>query len=168
MNRLSRLLGTDKFLGALTSFYNRFEIESHGPIGSYIYPTSLDLMNELQTVAPDSVQPIIHDLFQTVTLYDNRIISAETESVESGPYSTTVTYSLKKMTNGRAVEPHHGEWIQFALTDSSGIIEDIRYLPFRFGRHQATFQTCYRPVEIVLDPEYFFIDRIKTDQAVEL
>ncbi len=43
------------------------------------YPTSLDLYAELQAVTPDSVKPLLVDLFEYITLYDVRVTGVDAE-----------------------------------------------------------------------------------------
>jgi len=61
------------------------------------YATSLDLLKELRGVTPDSLQYLITDLFETVTLWDAKTDSATAEQTESGDWRVTLTVTAKKV-----------------------------------------------------------------------
>jgi hypothetical protein len=75
---------------ALRSFLNRYR--DAGPP----YATSRDLYNELRAVTPDSVQSLLVDLFETITL----TVSRKPESVGVDPYNNLI----QRVNDGKVVE----------------------------------------------------------------
>ncbi len=61
------------------------------------YPTSLDIIRELRKVTPDSLQPVITDLFETITLFDNKADSATYTKRADGKYDLRLFVSARKL-----------------------------------------------------------------------
>jgi ABC-2 type transport system permease protein len=61
------------------------------------YPTSFDLYAELRAVTPDSLQYLLTDLFETVTLWDVKTERAHVEPTGTGAYLVTIDVVGKKM-----------------------------------------------------------------------
>lgn len=61
------------------------------------YPTARDLFTELKTVTPDSLQYVLTDLFETITLYDNKTVSATSTKRPDGTYQVSLTVQAKKL-----------------------------------------------------------------------
>lgn len=59
------------------------------------YTTSVEFVNLLKTNTPDSLQYLVKDMFETITLYDNRAFHAKYESIDNGKYE--VTFKAKAM-----------------------------------------------------------------------
>ncbi len=59
------------------------------------YTTSVEFVNLLKTKTPDSLQYLVKDMFETITLYDNRAFHANYETLENGKYE--VTFKAKAM-----------------------------------------------------------------------
>jgi hypothetical protein len=77
---LSRFIGEDRVNRALRS-----TLEKH-PSAAPPLPTSLDLYRELRTVTPDSLQYLLHDLFEANTYWELRAESVRADSTPSGEW----------------------------------------------------------------------------------
>jgi ABC-2 type transport system permease protein len=90
MYTLRDMIGEDAVNTALRRFY-----EKHANSGPP-YPTSPELVAELQAVTPDSLQYLITDLFETITLYDieNDSVTARRRGDQ---WEVTLTATAKKM-----------------------------------------------------------------------
>ena len=60
------------------------------------YTTSYDLLDKIRAVTPDSLQYLIKDWFETVTLYDNQMIDYETKELENGQYEVKMDFIVSK------------------------------------------------------------------------
>jgi ABC-2 type transport system permease protein len=60
------------------------------------YPTTRDFLAAVRAVTPDSLQYVIHDLFETITLYDNQATAASATRRADGTYDVTLTIRAKK------------------------------------------------------------------------
>ena len=61
------------------------------------YPTSLDVIRELRRATPDSLQSVITDLFETITLFDNKADSATSRKRADGKYDVRIYTSARKL-----------------------------------------------------------------------
>ena len=60
------------------------------------YTNSIELVNELRLVTPDSLKYLINDMFETITLYDNRIADAKYKKLKNGTYQVDITFEVAK------------------------------------------------------------------------
>ena len=165
LNRLSSLIGKDQFLRVLSSFYSRFKTTGKTETIGYSYPASLHFLDEMNSAVPDSIHPLVYDLFQTVTLYDNRVLSAKSLNSNKGEYSTEVTYSFKKQTYGEVTGPYDVEMIQFVLINETHDMAKMFEVPFDSGKGQISFRTTFHPAKVELDPGILFIDQSRRDNV---
>ncbi|MCO4748170.1 MAG: hypothetical protein KC912_25475 [Proteobacteria bacterium] len=84
-------LGEEVVNGALSRLLDRTRFS--GPP----YPTSRDLVAELTAVTPPELSYLIDDLFEHITLYDNRAESATWVKTEDGRYAVTLELQAKKL-----------------------------------------------------------------------
>lgn len=61
------------------------------------YPTTRDLVAEFRAQAPADKQQLITDLFETITLFDNKTTEAKAVRRPDGKYLVTVTVESKKL-----------------------------------------------------------------------
>lgn len=60
------------------------------------YATSEDLLGYIREAAPDSLQYVIEDLFETIILYDNKITEATYEELSDNQYKVKLTLDVTK------------------------------------------------------------------------
>lgn len=92
---LSDYLGEDMFNGILRGYIERYAFQE-AP-----YTTSEEFVNEFRSQMPDSLSYLIKDMFETITLYDNRAIKAEVEAVENGKYKVDMEFVVSKYRSGK-------------------------------------------------------------------
>jgi ABC-type transport system involved in multi-copper enzyme maturation permease subunit len=90
MYTLRERLGADAVNGALRRFRERFAGADAPP------PTSRALFAELEAVTPDSLRPLLSDLFEHITLWSVRTDSARAEPVGGGSYRVTLFVDASK------------------------------------------------------------------------
>src|SRR6185503_5889015 len=90
MYSLREMVGADSVNAALRRFYTQYA--EKGPP----YPTSLDLMRELRAVTPDSLQYVLDDLFETITLWDVKTDAAKVKRV-GNEWRMTVNVTGRKL-----------------------------------------------------------------------
>jgi ABC-2 type transport system permease protein len=61
------------------------------------YLTTLDLLRHLRAVTPDSVAPLLEDLFDRIVLFDNQIKSAEATPRPHGGYQVRLAVQARKL-----------------------------------------------------------------------
>ena len=70
-------------------------LEKHRGVSPH--PTAYDLYAELRAVTPDSLQSLLVDLFETITLWDVKTERAVVEPTGTGEYRVTIDVVAKKM-----------------------------------------------------------------------
>src|SRR5581483_7165560 len=87
------------------------------------YPTSLDLEGYFQKVTPPQYEYLFDDLFRSITLYDDRALTATYEPLPDGKYQVKLTIESKKIrADGRGAEHTIpvNDWIDVGVLDASG------------------------------------------------
>ena len=60
------------------------------------YTTSIELVEYIREVTPDSLQYVIRDMFETITLYENRLVDYKTRKLENGKYQVDIEFNVSK------------------------------------------------------------------------
>ena len=81
---LSDYIGEDIFNQALSRYIKDVAFQE-AP-----YTTATEFKNYIAEVTPDSLQYLITDMFETITLYENGIVEAEFEEKEDDNYEVTL------------------------------------------------------------------------------
>ena len=64
------------------------------------YTTSIELVDYIRAATPDSFQYLIKDFFETITLYDNRVLDWTATSLENGQYQVDLDFLVRKYRHG--------------------------------------------------------------------
>ena len=91
MYALRDLIGEEALNGALRAYLE--EVRFQEPP----YTNSLELYAHLRAATPDSLQPILSDMFERITLYDNRAREARSDSVGDGRSRVTLVIESRKL-----------------------------------------------------------------------
>lgn len=163
MYALRDFIGEERVNGALRAFVT----EARGMRGRY--PTSDDLLRHLRAATPDSLQPVIEDLFETVTLWDLRAVRAEGTDLGNGRYQVDVTVTGRKLRAGPL-----GDETPVAMDDlvEIGVFgadeeEPIWLRKFRYDGRRRTFRIVVDewPRRAGIDPLHKLIDRELDDNV---
>lgn len=87
---LSDFIGEKNMNNALKGYINKVAYQD-AP-----YTNSIELVNELKKATPDSLQYVINDMFETITLYDNRVNNATSKKLPNGKYEVTIEFDVAK------------------------------------------------------------------------
>ena len=88
---LQDYLGEDKLNGALRDFL------AHNHQTKPPYATSADLLAALRGATPDSLRYLLHDMFETITLYKNELKDATYTPRPDGRYDVALTIKAEKV-----------------------------------------------------------------------
>src|SRR6185436_15089394 len=91
MYALQDAIGEDAVNRALASYIRKVAYQEPP------YTTSRELIAELRAVTPPEHQALIADLFETITLWENRALSATYKELPGGRYAVTVKVAAKKL-----------------------------------------------------------------------
>ena len=109
MYHLKETIGEDRLNAALRTLVDRFAY-SEGP-----YPTSIDLIDALRAKTPPEHHGVLEDLFEKITLFENRTVSAGFEPLPDGKYRVTLDLEFKKLhagPDGSESESPLDDWIE--------------------------------------------------------
>jgi ABC-type transport system involved in multi-copper enzyme maturation permease subunit len=165
---LRDLIGEEAVNGALRRYFEKYQ--GAGPT----YPTSLDLYAELRAVTPDSLNSLLEDLFETVTLWDVRAERATAEPIATGEYQVTLTVGAKKVradSVGRETEVPMDEWVEigvFAAGEGDALGEPLYLERHRIRRGEQTIRITVprEPARAGIDPYRKLIDRQRDDNVL--
>lgn len=133
------------------------------------YTTSTELISYLRAELPAEVHPVIEDLFETITLYDNRAINAVAKQNDQGTWDVTVKIRGVKY---RADEAGVQKEIPFDDVLEVGALDEEGNALFTEKRHvlagesQVTFTMPTRPAKAGVDPLNKLIDRTSEDNVI--
>ncbi len=166
---LQNYVGEDSVNAALRGFLEEYRYQEPP------YPTTHDFMRYLRPVVPDSLQYIIRDWFEEITLYDLRLTEAQYTANSNGTYDVSVDIKAlknKAAPNGEVEYVDIRDWVDIGfysdkeeehLIHSERVFMNAEDLSFDFTLDSL-------PVKAAVDPLRLLIDRVYDDnkKTVEL
>ncbi|PRY10116.1 peptidase M1-like protein [Pontibacter ummariensis] len=171
MYALRDYLGEEAVNRALRHF-----LEKHR-YGGAPYPTSRDLLQELQAVTPDSLQYLLTDLFEEITLWDMRTKQVQAVPLRTGGYRVTLQVEANKMkadSIGRARQAPMDDLVEIGAFAAAGEGEErgkALYLQkhrIRSGSQAVTVTVPVLPARAGIDPYHKLIEWTRDDNVVEV
>jgi len=158
-------IGEDKVSQALADFTKAYAFK--GPP----YPVSLDLIAYLKKYTPPEYQYLYDDLWENITLYDNRTISANYVQQPNGKYDVNLVVGAKKLrADGKGQEhaiPIH-DWIDIGVLDSDGKYLYLQKQMIDKEQAQFTLTVDKLPAQAGIDPLDKLIDRNPDDNVMKV
>jgi ABC-2 type transport system permease protein len=167
---LSEYIGEEQVNGAL-----RRLLEKHRPAEAPL-ATTLDLYRELQAATPDSLQYLLHDLFEVNTFWELETQRATTKQTGDGNWQVTLQLRARKVvadSAGVETEVPMDEWVEIGVFASAEKGKEELSAPLyvkmhriRSGEQTLTVTVPHKPARAGIDPNYLLID-LETDNNVE-
>ncbi len=161
MHTLTAYAGSETVNGAI-----RRMIEQHRKPNT-AGATALDLYHELQVVVPDSVQGLLHDLFEVNVYWQFETSQVKAKKSGDNEWQVTLDVTARKMmydSAGVATELPMDEWIPIGVFTgslySNSRLDSPAYLQkhrIRSGNQSITVTTTSKPVLAGIDP-YHVLD----------
>jgi ABC-2 type transport system permease protein len=60
------------------------------------YTTSIEFVDHIRRATPDSIQYLIKDMFETITLYNNRVSNVSSTELPNGKYELEIDFNVSK------------------------------------------------------------------------
>jgi ABC-type transport system involved in multi-copper enzyme maturation permease subunit len=170
---LQDYIGEDKLNGALRAFLTKNRYQTRP------YPNSADLMAYLHQATPDSLQYVLRDMFETITLYRNELKSATYTPRPDGRYDVSLTIKAEKLradSLGNEQPIPVADYIDlgiFGPDQSKGEAWDVRgkalflkKIKLTKPETTLTFVVNEKPAKAGVDPyqkliERYYIDNVK-------
>ena len=171
MYALREYIGEEQVNAALRRF-----LEEHR-FGGPPYPTSLDLYRELQASTPDSLQYLLRDLFEAISLWDLRATGARAEPTGTGEWRVTlelVASKVEVVSVGQQADVPMDDLVEigiFAPSDQKDGLGDPLHLEkhrIRSGKQSITVTVSRKPARAGIDPNHLLLDRQSEDNTVEV
>ena len=157
---------------ALRSFLQKTKFQ--GPP----YATSRLLLAELRQVVPEDKSYLIEDLFENVTLFDNRVDSAHYTELNDGRYRVDLETSTLKLRDdgwGEITEIEVNDWVDLGVFGEQEIDGETREVVLVMEKQHLTSQNGrfswvvdQKPVRAGIDPYHKLIDRDSGDNVRDL
>ena len=172
MYALREYVGEPAVNGALRAYAGRFDA-SHPP-----YPRSLDLVAELRAATPDSLQPLIGDLFERITRWDMRTMAAGAVPADSGTWRVTLDVRARKVytdTAGVETTAPMDDIVEIGIfgagSDDGLDLGEPLYLKrhrIRAGDQRIIIDVRRRPAVAGIDPRNLLLDAMTYDNRKEV
>ncbi len=165
MYALQDLIGEDRVNAALSGIVKEYGHRDD------VFPTSLDVVNAFKAVTPDSLQYFITDLFETITLWQNKAESATYEKMENEKYKVNLTVSTRKFradSIGNQTEIPIDDYIDVGVLGEDD--EELYLRKHRVTQNESEIEITVdkKPVQAGIDPYVILIDRERDDNLTEV
>ncbi|WP_299161483.1 M1 family aminopeptidase [uncultured Tenacibaculum sp.] len=107
---LSDYIGEEKLNNALKEYVEKVKFQE-AP-----YTTSIEMVDYIKKATPDSLQYVIKDMFETITLYKNRITKVSSKELDNGKYQVDIEFEVSKYRNDEKGKRYYGEQVGDTLT----------------------------------------------------
>jgi ABC-type transport system involved in multi-copper enzyme maturation permease subunit len=162
MYALQDYIGEKAVNAAIGAFCRDFAYKSNP------FPLSTNTLPYLRNAAPDSLNYLITDLFETITLYDNKIISTkQSYDKQAKVYRTEITFSTDKARydgRGNKSPIPVADYLDIAIYDAK---EAKRLagstLRVTGGEQSISIASKEKPGKVILDPFFKLIDTNRND-----
>ncbi len=136
------------------------------------YPTSTDLIGYLRTATPDSLKYLIKDMFETITIYENKVEKAEYVANKDKTFEVTLTLNSEKFradSSGNQAPIKLNEWIDVGVYGKDAKGEDkLLYLKKHYFTKKDNIlkiKVKEEPTKAGIDPINILIDRHSSDNV---
>ena len=94
------------------------------------YTTSIDMVNHIKEVTPDSLSYLIKDMFETITLYQNRVVETKSQKLDNGKYKVDIEFKVSKYRNNEKGRAFYGEQERDSITYQTDDMKKPEYSVF--------------------------------------
>ena len=164
MYALRDYIGEDRVNLALSRFVEKYAY-SDPP-----NPTTKDLLSQLYSVTPDSLQHMLYDMFESITLFSNRITDASYRKIENDKYLLYLTLESTKFradSIGVETEIPVNDWIDIGVyaKGSAERSKPIYFVRQKIDKSQMELKIVLdsEPGRAGIDPNFLLIDRFPED-----
>jgi ABC-2 type transport system permease protein len=136
-----------------------------------VFPTSLDVVNAFKPITPDSLQYLITDLFETITLWENQAKSASYAELGDGKYRVSLkvsAYKFRADSIGTQTEIPIDDYVDIGVIGENG--QELYLKKHKITRNESNIEILVdrKPVRAGIDPYVILIDRERDNNLVEV
>lgn len=164
---LKEMIGEQQFNGALRSIVTKY---AYKPAP---FPTAYAIEDEFRAVTPDSLKYLITDLFETITLFNNRLEKVTVTPTADKQYKVDIRVISEKLRgdslgNERPIALN--DYIDIGLfakneKDGDELGMPILYNRLRLNKKNTSlsFIVKEKPYQAGIDPYHYLIDKVTSD-----
>ena len=163
MYALVDYIGEDNLNRAIRAF--RDETAYKGPP----YPNATQFLEHVRAVTPSQYQYVIDDMFESITLYDNRATAATATALPDGKFEVTIKVLAKKRkadTLGKEDDVPLADWIDIGVLDAEGLPLYLEKKKIDTEENTFIVIVARKPARAGIDPQNKLIDRRPKDNTV--
>lgn len=143
------------------------------------YTTSLEFVKYIRSAVPDSLKYIVKDMFENITLFENRVLEASYKKTTDGKYTVTLKVEAKKFVAdslGNETEVPMNDWIDIGVftkkKDNNGnsVNKELYCAKKKISKSEMEFEITVDelPLEAGIDPYNKLIDRHPDDNTKKM
>ncbi|HUL94757.1 MAG TPA: M1 family aminopeptidase [Usitatibacter sp.] len=155
-------IGEENVNRALASFLKKVAFQEPP------YTTSRELLAEFRAVTPPDYQYLITDLFETITLFENRAVEASAKDAGNGMWDVTLKVSAKKLRadeTGVQNEVPMDDWVDIGVLDADDNPLSLERRKVKSGESTYAIRVKGKPAKAGIDPINKLIDRRPEDNV---
>ncbi len=165
---LKEFLGEETMNLAMRNFLEEYKFQEPP------YPTSLDVMRHFRAVTPDSLQYILTDMMEEITLFGNRVESTSYEKIADDQYKVQLKVIAEKYradTLGKETPIEINDWVDIGVygePEEGKKYGKLLYLKReKINQKEQSFEIMVneKPYEAGIDPNHLLIDRMPSDNV---
>ena len=166
LNAMSHYLGEEKLNNALKKYLNQI-YHQKAP-----YTTSLEMVDYIKRETPDSLKYLIHDLFEDVILYDNKITEAKVTQLSNRQFEVELLVDVRKYRREKSntleikVTDDFVE-IGFYSTITDKLPIEVKRIRVDESKKLKKFTIGFKPGKITIDPYLLMIDKNSKDNSIQ-
>ena len=173
---LQDYLGEDTLNAAIRRFLTATRYRSRPA-----YPNTAEFVGYLRRATPDSLQYLFHDMFETITLFNNRTTAATYTRRPDGRYAVHLTLEAAKLradSLGAETPARLDDWVDVGVFgpdrddteyyDASGPALYLRKVHLTRPKTELDIVVNQKPVKAGIDPYHKLIDRQYNDNVKQV
>lgn len=163
MYSLRDYLGEDVLNAALRSYIHKVAFQEPP------YTNAIEFVNELRAVTPDSLQYLIKDMFETITIYENYVKELSYQPTADGAFQVTMMVGSAKFRSdsvGKQTRVPVADYIDVGVFSEQQVQgktkeKELVLQRIKMDQPEKTFQFIVKekPVRAGIDPYHKLIDR---------
>ncbi len=155
MYALKDYIGEDSLNAALAKYIRKVAYQEPP------YTNSIEFVNYLKAATPDSLKYIINDMFETITLYENKTTGCSYSKTKDGKYLVKITVESKKMkadSIGKMKDVAINDWIDIGVFGSKEINSETEETELYLQKHKINKNKMEFEIIVDEEPEKVGID----------
>lgn len=170
---LQDYIGEEKLNGAIKAFLDKTRYQTRP------YTNTAEFVSYLKKATPDSLQYVVHDMFETITLFENQLDEATYTKRPDGKYDVRLTLRAAKMradSLGNETPIKLADYVDIGIFgpdqakktedyDASGKPLFLKKVKLTQPQTVLTFVVASKPAKAGVDPYHKLIDRHYMDNV---